>query len=364
MTFIYKSIAWVLNLCYDVMFHNYAFALLLFALFVKIVLLPLGIKQHSNQLKQAKIRPLEAAIVKKYNGKSDRASQQKKQMELQTVQQKAGYSQFAGCLPLLIQLPLIMLIYTVIRNPLSYICGYGKATVNAITDVTKGLVELSKYDEISMLGIMRNNPDAYLGIEKIGASTSSELLSSLPNFYLFGGAVNLAETPSFSFNWLIFIPILTFVCTFFSSKLTRKLSYQSPSVQQNGSDDVKTSMAIMDFVMPLISTWITFGVPAVIGVYWMYQNLLGVLQQFIMVKIKPFPKFTEDDYKEAERAILGKKKKNKRGLNAGKDPNGPRVPSLHHIDDDEYNSKVVYPTEDKKVSGKKNGNIQIGNLKD
>lgn len=363
MDFIYKSIAWVLNLCYDVMFHNYAFALLLFALFVKVILLPLGIKQHSNQLKQAKIRPLEAAIVKKYNGKSDRASQQKKQMELQTVQQKAGYSQFAGCLPLLIQLPLIMLIYQVIRNPLSYICGYSKATVNSINEVTKAL-ELSTKDQITILGAMKSNPEAYLGIEKIGASTAEELLASLPDFSLFGGRINLAETPSFAFNLLIIIPLLTFVCTFLTSKLTRKLSYQSPAVQQSGSDDVKTSVAIMDFVMPLISTWITFGVPAVIGVYWIYQNLLGLLQQFIMVKIKPFPKFTEDDYKEAERAILGKKKKNKRGLNAGKDPNAPRVPSLHHIDDDEYNSKVVYPEDDKKTSSKKNGSIQIGNLKD
>jgi cell division protein FtsB len=64
------------------MFHDYTLALLVFALFVKVILLPLGLKQHSNQLKQAKIRPLEAAIVKKYNGKNDRASQQKKQMEL------------------------------------------------------------------------------------------------------------------------------------------------------------------------------------------------------------------------------------------------------------------------------------------
>lgn len=359
MNFIYKSIAWVLNLCYDVMFHNYAFALLLFALFVKVILLPLGIKQHSNQLKQAKIRPLEAAIVKKYNGKNDRASQQKKQMELQTVQQKAGYSQFAGCLPLLIQLPLIMLIYQVIRNPLLYICGYSEETVDAV----KKALELSPTtDQITVLGAMKSNPEACL--EKIGASTSAELLASLPDFSLFGGRINLAETPSFAFNLLIIIPLLTFACTFLTSKLTRKLSYQSPAVQQSGSDDVKTSVAIMDFVMPLISTWITFGVPAVIGVYWIYQNLLGLLQQFIMVKIKPFPKFTEDDYKEAERAILGKKKKNKRGLNAGKDPNAPRVPSLHHIDDDEYNSKVVYPEDDKKTASKKNGSIQIGNLKD
>ncbi len=356
MDFIYESIAWVLTLCYDIMIHDYALALLLFALFVKILLLPLGIKQHSNSLKQAKIRPLEAAIVKKYNGKNDRASQQKKQMELQTVQQKAGYSQFAGCLPLLLQLPVVILIYNVIRNPLSYICQFKKATINGIKAIS------GKSDEIAMLGKMHANPEAYLGVEGIGVDTAEKLIDKLPDFYLFNTNVNLAQTPSFT-TILVLVPILTFVLTFLTSKITRKLSYQSPALQQNGNDDTKLSFAIMDFVMPLISTWITFSVPAVIGIYWIYQNLLGVLQQFIMVKAKPFPKFTEEDYKEAERAVLGKKKKNKRGLNAGKDPNAPRVPSLHHIDDDEYNSKVVYPKEQKGAQ-KKNKSLNIGDLKD
>lgn len=357
MDFIYESIAAVLTFCYNIMFHDYALALLVFALFVKVILLPLGIKQHSNSLKQAKIRPLEAAIVKKYNGKNDRASQQKKQMELQTVQQKAGYSQFAGCLPLLVQLPVVILIYNVIRNPLSYICQFSKTTIKGIKAIS------GKSDEIAMLGKMHANPEAYLGVENIGVDTAEKLIDKLPDFYLFNTNVNLAETPSFGLNWLFLIPVLTFVLTFLSSKITKKLSYQSPALQQNGGSDTKISLAIMDFVMPLISTWITFSVPAVIGIYWIYQNLLNVLQQFIMVKVKPYPKFTEEDYKEAERAVLGKKKKNKRGLNAGKDPNAPRVPSLHHIDDDEYNSKVVYK-EDKKGEQKKNKSLNIGDLKD
>jgi YidC/Oxa1 family membrane protein insertase len=340
------------------MFHDYTLALLVFALFVKVILLPLGLKQHSNQLKQAKIRPLEAAIVKKYNGKNDRASQQKKQMELQTVQQKAGYSQFAGCLPLIIQLPIVLLIYNVIRNPLSYIVGYGKKTIDGIKAIAVGAA-----DEISMLGKMHANPEAYLGVEGIGADTVEALVAKLPNFnFFFGMGPNLAATPSFT-SILVLIPILTFVFTFLSSKIMRKLSYQSPSVAQTNADgDTKLSLAIMDFVMPALSTWITFSVPGVIGIYWIYQSLLGVLQQLIMVKARPFPKFTEDDYKEAERAILGKKKKNKRGMNAGKDPNRPRVPSLHHIDDDEYNAKVVVPKENK-PKDKKSGMLDAGSLK-
>jgi hypothetical protein len=73
----------------------------------------------------------------------------------------------------------------------------------------------------------------------------------------------------------------------------------------------------MDLVMPLMSTWIAFSVPAAIGVYWIFQSLLGILQQYVLVKVRPFPKFTEDDYKEAEREIFGKKKSHARSRACG-----------------------------------------------
>ena len=332
MDFINKPIAWLLDLCYSFTF-NYALALLVFAFFVKIILLPLGIKQHSNSLKQASLRPKEAAIVKKYKGRNDRASQQKRQMEIQELQQRAGYSQLAGCLPLLIQLPIIIIIYNVIRSPLTYLCGLTKEAVDTVKNVAAGILggEAAKLDEIAVLANMRGDIAPYSHIEGV-------TLDALPDFTLFG--VDLSQTPEFGANILMLIPLLTFGLTFLTSKLTRKLSYQSPVMQQQSSD-AKLSMTIMDLMLPLISTWITFSVPGVIGVYWMYQSLLGVLQQFIMVKIKPYPVFNEEDYKEAEREVLGKKKKLKTGAKSAKDPDRPRVRSLHHIDDDEYNAKVV-----------------------
>jgi len=337
MDFINKPIAWLLEICYSFTF-NYALALLVFAFFMKIILLPLGIKQHSNSLKQASLRPKEAAIVKKYKGRNDRASQQKRQMEIQELQQRAGYSQLAGCLPMLIQLPIIIFIYNVIRSPLTYLCGLTKDAVTAVKNVAAGILgtEAAKLDEIAVLANMRADINPYLSIEGVS-------YDALPKFDVFG--IDLSQTPEFGANILMLIPLLTFVLTFLTSKLTRKLSYQSPVMQQQ-TGDAKLSMTIMDLILPLISTWITFSVPGVIGLYWMYQSLLGVLQQFIMVKIKPYPVFTEEDYKEAEREVLGKKKKLKTGLNKSKDPDRPRVRSLHHIDDDEYNAKVVMPEND------------------
>ncbi len=346
---------WLLNLSYKLT-GNYVFALLVFALIIKIVLLPFGIMQHKNSLKQASLRPREAAIIKKYAGRTDRVTQQKKQEEIQRLYQSENYSQFAGCLPMLLQLPIIISIFNVIKNPLRYLCGLGKDTVNKIIEHAKALYPSETIDAIGAMNKLKADRAAFAGIEGITEDLST---ISLPDFTVFG--IDLSQTPRFGIDILIIIPIITFFAVFFSAKLTKKFSYQSPQMTQN-SPDVKMSMGLIEIVMPLMSTFITFGVPAAIGIYWIYQNLFGVLQQFLMVKIKPFPVFTVEDYKEAERLIAGKTGKKKK--KTVKDPDRPRVRSLHRIDDDEYNAKVVDNTPNKAEGGAKSELISPIPIKD
>ena len=86
---------------------------------------------------------------------------------------------------------------------------------------------------------------------------------------------------------------------------------------------------IMDFTMPLMSVYITFIVPGAIGVYWMFKSILSTLKQFVMSRIIPLPKFTEEDFKAAEKELKGKKTTEKA---ATRDPNAPKPRSLHYID--------------------------------
>ena len=120
-------------------------------------------------------------------------------------------------------------------------------------------------------------------------------------------------------------------------KLNRKLTYQ-PAM----TGDAKTqgcSNNVMDIAMPLFSVYITFIVPGAVGAYWIFKSITGTLKTLLMVKIMPYPTFTEEDYKAAEREILGKSPRRKSGNSSGSEggyvpPSGRR--SLHHIDDDEY----------------------------
>lgn len=337
---IYVPLGWIIRICYELL-PSYVFALLLFAVIIKVLMIPLSVRQHKNSLKQASLRPREAAIIKKYKGSNDKNSMQKKQEEIQLLYQKENYSQFAGCLPMLIQLPLVVCIYNIVRSPLRYICGFSTEVVKKITDLA------GTTDQISALDMMRADFSSYAALDESISSLGSA--SELPDFHFLG--LNLAMTPKDGSGWLLLVPVLTFLAVFFSSKLIRKMSYKSPMMESQGADTA-LSMKIMDFILPLISTYISFTVPSVIGIYWIYQNLLGVVQQLILVKVKPYPVFTEQDYKDAERLMSGKSQKKYKYKNKApkeeKDPDRPRVRSLHHIDDEEYNAKVVETEEQKK----------------
>lgn len=120
MNFLYVIIGWIMKMCYSISFNNYILTLLIFALVMQVILFPFGIKQQKSTVKRASLRPKEQEIMNKYRGRKDRETQQKMQMEIQEMYKAEGYSPTAGCLPLLIQLPIIFSLFGVVRAPLTY----------------------------------------------------------------------------------------------------------------------------------------------------------------------------------------------------------------------------------------------------
>ena len=355
--FLNELIGYIIDLCYKVI-PNYAVALLIFALIMKVLLFPLSIKQQKNMVKQASLRPKEQAIRNRYAGRTDKATQQKMQEEVMKLYQDEKFNPMGGCLPMILQLVILLALYGVVNNPLRYVCH---VPVDNITNIAVEAAELYKAEQLTIDGLSEsakntlstmaaqigedgstenvkntfhydlelvnviriNGVDKFLGEDMLGEDFDAD---SLPNFTIFGGKVDLSETPAFGeFNLLWLIPLLTFVFTFGSMKLTRKLTYQP--VQATG--DAATSMKLMDFVMPVMSTYFTFRVPAVIAVYWIYQNIFSTLQQLVLKLMYPYPAFTEEDYKAAEREMnKGIKQSNKAAKRAAKR-------SAHRIDLDD-----------------------------
>ena len=331
---------YVIRFCSMITGNQYILALLVFAVILEIVLLPFGIKQQKNSIKQAKLRPKEMAIRKKYAGRDDNPTKQKMSQEIQELYQKEGYNPMGGCLPLLIQFPVLIALFNIIKDPLKYICQFSDSTISQISTIVSAYDSEYKFvsgNTIDLLGKMKDMGWEYFS-EVEGLSL--EAFNNLPNLKIFN-FIDLKDTPDLlaSFNFsgegffltqsaiLLLVPILTFLAYFFSMKMTRKLTYQ-PEVTDKA---MGCSNTMMDFMMPVMSVFITFGVPAAIGVYWIFKSLLGVLKQYLLKLAMPLPTFTEEEMKAAEKEVNAKAEKAPKNNKSGK-----VVRSLHYIDDEDY----------------------------
>lgn len=311
---------------------SFTVGVLLYALLVEVLMLPLAIKQQKNSIRQAKLAPKEMAIKRKYAGREDQPTKQKCMQEIQEMYQRENFNQLSGCLPLVIQLPIVLIIYNIVVDPLKYVFGLSAGQISVVQGIANsiGATSASQYGgNIFYISTLFENWDS------LGSAAQAWLQGALGNcnlgyFRMFGlnmGAV--ASIGKFSIYWLL--PVLTFVVYFGSMKLTRKFTYQSAAATDQATG---CSNNIMDIMMPLFSVYIAFQVPAVISVYWIFKSLLGTVKQFLMQKAMPIPRFTEADYRAAEKEM--KAQKSGRAAMPAPGLSGPAPRSLHHIDDEDY----------------------------
>ncbi len=343
LTGIGEGLRWMTN---TLTFGSYLAGICVFAVIIEILMLPFAIKQQKNTIRQAKLRPKEMAIRNKYKGRNDQVTMQKMQQEIQEFYQRENFSPYSGCLPLLIQFPIIIALYNIVIDPLRYVMGQasgvstalesyysaaraagglggslggGNGTIAILADIkNKGFDTLMA--GLKDFAYLENGGEIYDALAAI--------VDKIPRFTI--GGINFGLAPSFErFDILLLVPVLTFGAYFLTSKLNRKFMYQPAASGGADARQVACSNTMMDVTMPLMSTVFTFMVPALVGVYWIFRSLVGLLKQFIISKAMPVPTFTEEDYKQAAKEMAGKKVVTK-SANAGK------VRSLHYIDDEDF----------------------------
>ena len=306
---------------------NYMLALLLFALMIKIILLPLSIMQQKNQIKGAKLRPKILLIEKKYAGRNDQPTLKKKQAEIMELQQKEGYSALSGCLPLLIQFPIIIILYRVIQKPLTYISHLGSDLLQKIADAI-GYAGKFSSSEIELISEINKNMET--ASATYAAETEGGILADLlPKMSFFGA--DLTVRPYF-WSILLLIPVINFALGVLTMKLSKKLNGNMAQLTQQ-TQDQKISGGIMEWMMPVFSLWFAFILPSALGVYWIYQSVLGILQMLILAKVMPMPKYSEEEMEQILKDL--KKQQPERPAYTGSSYSGDRPRSLHHIDDDD-----------------------------
>lgn len=262
-------LGYIIRFVYDIV-KNYGLAIILFTIVVKLIMLPLVIKQQKSTVQMKKIQPELQKIQKKYANDQQRLSQ-----ETMKLYKKYDINPAGGCLPLLIQFPIIFGLYQVVTRPMQYILHMGTDLIQKIADVLKEgsfITEqvanyATKQNQITVASAMADNL-AFVE-EKVGVTLSTI------NFDFFG--LDLSLTPQLSQPSVLWIiPILSAVTAYLSGKITTKLS---------GNDQATEQMKTMNLMMPLMSGYFCFIMPTGVGLYWVMSNVVQIVQQIVVTKI-------------------------------------------------------------------------------
>ena len=356
------------------LFNNYALAIFFFALVVKVVLIPLGIQQQKSQIKMAKIKPKEQAIRGKYAGRTDSKTQQVMQTEIMEMYKTENYSAFSGCLPLLFQLPILFALYSIIRNPLTYISRLSAPVIDSVkeyivanselfTDYIKNLTPEMKIQNIQEIDIIKIfNTDLFASVQ----SNVEGLADYIPVNFGFFGQVLTSSPAEAGFSILLIIPVLNFAASFLQMRLTKIINAGTAA----GDMANNKGMKFMEYSMPLLIVWMSYTWYSALGMYWIFQSVLGVGQTLLLAKIMPIPKISEEEYELARQqyGVVKKKKKKKPAVTASEEESEDgetervRLPDIDSLDsskyelkDEKYISKTIPKgiNQNAKKSGKK-----------
>ena len=272
---------------------NYGLALILFAVIVQLVLLPITAKSKRSMMKMSRISPRLQEIQKKYAN-----DQQRQTEEIQKLYKEEGVSMTGGCLwsfvPLLILIPL----YAVIREPITYMLHETAENASKIVEVVqKGLPDLftgqnTFYGQLIAAPHIQKFAEA---IREAGIAVSDRTLNGL-NFMFLG--IDLGAVPSFTnfvFDWAhvgsLLVPILSAGSQVVSMLVSQRMN-NSVVTDKNGVYDKETaqksqankSNKVMLWMMPAMSLWIGFTVPAALSLYWFIGGVIRLVEDVILTK--------------------------------------------------------------------------------
>ena len=345
---IIHQIAWLLgklmNAIYNIMdsvfgVQNIGVCIIIFTIIIYTLMIPLTVKQQKWSKMSAVMNPEIQKIQKKYANKKDQASMLKQQEELQIVYEKYGVSP-GGCLPMLIQMPILFALYPVIQNIPKYVDGV-KAAYMPVVDQIMQVDGFQKIMEtigsakpvlMSATAYDYSKADTLVQVlYKFQDSTWNALVDKMPSIETVVDAttktmghlnnflgINIGETPMtmltnslhpFSIVGIILaviIPIMAGLAQFISVKLQPQ-----PSMDEN--NQMAASMKTMTYTMPLFSVFLGFTLPAGLGLYWAVSAVVRCVQQVAINKYLQ-TKSLDDMIKENQEKAA--KKREKKGTSA------------------------------------------------
>lgn len=310
-----------------------AITIVLFTFIVRALMMPLMLKQQRSSRRMARLQPKVEKIQQKYKNKKDPEAQQKMNAEIQQLYSENKANPMSGCLPLLIQMPILFALFEILRNVPFYVNQIGDlytsmaATVQGISGYENVLTSetfssvvsgIRNFDASTTDGVIdflyhmsRSNWQEFIQTMGLGTNTAFMESYSLANAYsTFGGGAltfNLSENPGWKL-WGILFPIVSGGTTFLSSWLMQRANDKRQKMMNPDGTitQQQQSMKYMTYIFPFMTAWFTASMPLGLGLYWIAGNVFSILSQYISDSI-----IDKEEYQEAlkRRDELAEKRK-------------------------------------------------------
>ncbi len=308
-----KLMAWYYGLT-----GNYGLSLILFSLTINLVLAPFMAKSKKSTMRTTRLQPKIQELQKRHQG-----NQQQLNAEMQKLYQEEGINPLSGCLWSFLPMFLLLPIYRIVIMPISRMMyasspRVGEAVVEALksffTD-TMGMELASSgrsafYVQIELTNLFHQYKDQALAALRgmTDASGSALDLSGLIDMDLSFLGLDLGSTPQFNTLWagpwtwaaigLFLIPIISALMSWLSMKISSAMNPPTANANPQGQGMMKS----MNLMMPLMSVWFCFIMPAAMGIYWIANSFFGMVREFVLTKIFKKKLDEEDAIREANRS--------------------------------------------------------------
>ena len=290
---------WLMRQFYELT-GNFGLAVILFSLAVTIVLLPFMAKSKKGMMRMTRLQPKLMELQKKHEG-----NQQKLNEEIAKLYRQEKASPMGGCLWSLLPFPILLALYRAVIKPLTIVMGVpdellaeGGALLNRLNELGFSLAEgaNSYYAQIYQSEFITANFDQFAGI-------SDKLIPMDFNFL----GLNLAATPNWHFwafdfsegVWpvigLFLIPIISTALSYLSMYISQKVNATTATTAQ-----AQSTNRMMLWMMPLMSLWLGFTLPAAMGIYWIMNSITGIIRDTALTAYYKKKLDAEDAVRRAE----------------------------------------------------------------
>ena len=266
--FIANIFGYLLNFLYNI-FNNYGLAIIIFSVLVKLLLLPLTIKQQKTMDKQGKLQEEMKSLQFKYKNNPEQLNK-----EMMEMYKRENLSPFSGCLSSIAQLILILAVFYMVRSPLTYM---RKVDPQVINDYTAKLEQKTNYPEVQIVKeFVSDDEKVSLNMDFLGLD-----LSTVPNS-------NYKDFKSF------IIPFLYVVSSIVSMKMTLNMQKKykvsenadGEEKEESPEDMMQSTNKTMSYMMPVMAFSIYLVAPLGLALYWLMSNILMILERVFLNKLK------------------------------------------------------------------------------